>query len=230
MDARVIDWRRFETVLLDMDGTILDLAFDNYFWRELLPRSLARARRIDPERARRELFEQYSEKTGSLDWYCVDYWTNALGIDVRALKSAASHRVRYLPGARAFLADLTSRHARVVLVTNAHGFTLDVKRAVAGLGQYFDRFVSAHEFGVPKEHADFWPALRDALEFEPASTVFIDDSESVLAAALASGIGMVIGISRPDSQLPASDGGGHLRVNGVADLLGRSRQDTIRPE
>lgn len=221
MKPPVMDWAKFDTVLLDMDGTILDLAFDNYFWRELLPRCLARARRIDQERARCELFDHYSKKAGSLDWYCVDYWSETLRLDVRALKTAASHRVRYLPGARAFLAQLTAIHSRVVLVTNAHGFTLEVKRSVAGLSEYVDRFVSAHEFGLPKEHPAFWPALRDALDFEPANSVFIDDSETVLAAAVNSGMGTVIGISRPDSGLPASDGGGHLRVNGVADLIGR---------
>ena len=32
------DWRAIDTVLLDMDGTLLDLRFDNYFWLELVPR------------------------------------------------------------------------------------------------------------------------------------------------------------------------------------------------
>lgn len=32
-----IDWQAVDTVLLDMDGTLLDLAFDNYFWQKLVP-------------------------------------------------------------------------------------------------------------------------------------------------------------------------------------------------
>jgi putative hydrolase of the HAD superfamily len=32
-----------DTVLLDMDGTILDLKFDSHFWRELVPTKYAAA-------------------------------------------------------------------------------------------------------------------------------------------------------------------------------------------
>lgn len=32
-----IAWQEVDTVLLDMDGTLLDLAFDNYFWQTLVP-------------------------------------------------------------------------------------------------------------------------------------------------------------------------------------------------
>ena len=27
-----IDWTQLDTILLDMDGTLLDLEFDNHFW------------------------------------------------------------------------------------------------------------------------------------------------------------------------------------------------------
>jgi hypothetical protein len=33
----MIDWSEIETVMLDMDGTLLDLSFDNYFWRSVVP-------------------------------------------------------------------------------------------------------------------------------------------------------------------------------------------------
>lgn len=32
-----IAWQEVDTVLLDMDGTLTDLAFDNYFWQTLVP-------------------------------------------------------------------------------------------------------------------------------------------------------------------------------------------------
>ncbi|MCP4043692.1 MAG: haloacid dehalogenase, partial [Gammaproteobacteria bacterium] len=33
----VINWNSIHTVLLDMDGTLLDLHFDNQFWLEHVP-------------------------------------------------------------------------------------------------------------------------------------------------------------------------------------------------
>ena len=36
-----LPWPEIHTVLLDMDGTLLDLRFDNHFWRELVPERYA---------------------------------------------------------------------------------------------------------------------------------------------------------------------------------------------
>ncbi|HNG60363.1 MAG TPA: haloacid dehalogenase, partial [Cellvibrionaceae bacterium] len=37
----MIPWQAIDTLLLDMDGTLLDLHYDNYFWLEYLPRAFA---------------------------------------------------------------------------------------------------------------------------------------------------------------------------------------------
>lgn len=33
----MLAWQEIDTVLLDMDGTLIDLHFDNYFWQRLVP-------------------------------------------------------------------------------------------------------------------------------------------------------------------------------------------------
>jgi len=215
----MVDWRQFETILLDMDGTLLDLAFDNYFWRELVPRCLARVRKIDHQRARADLFERYADVQGSLDWYCLDFWSAELGLDLRVLKSASSQRIRFLPGAREFLATLASWRKRTILVTNAHGATLEIKKGVAGLGRYVTEFVSAHELGFAKEHPEFWPLLRERLGFEPESTLFVDDSVPVLDAAAAFGLRGIVAVTGPDTRLPDNEAGAYVSVRRVANLL-----------
>lgn len=215
----MIDWRQFNTILLDMDGTVLDLAFDNYFWRELVPRCFARARRRRHEDARAELFERYADVQGRLEWYCLDFWTAELGLDLKGLKAASSHRIRYLPGAREFLVAVSRSGKRIVLVTNAHADTLGVKKGVAGLARYFDRFVTSHAFGFAKEQDDFWSRLRDDLDFDPATALFVDDSLPVLDAAARFGVGGVVAVTRPDTRLPLKDPEGHRAVPGVVNLL-----------
>lgn len=214
----MLDWRHYETILLDMDGTILDLAYDNYFWLELVPRCLARERNADPDEVRPELFAHFARMRGTIEWYCLDYWSDALSLDLRALKSASSHRVRYLPGALEFLRVLQASPKRVILVTNAHGETLRIKKGVAGLGRYIDHFVTSHEFGVPKESAAFWSGAQQRLGFEPAATLFIDDSLPVLDAARTHGIAGVLAVSRPDSREPAREIRQHIAVEGLGQL------------
>ncbi|CAG0942840.1 5'-nucleotidase [Gammaproteobacteria bacterium] len=212
-------WRECDTVLLDMDGTLLDLSFDNWFWREAVPRCLARASGGPAPEVRERLFAHFARKQGSLDWYCLDYWTRELGLDLRALKEASSHRIRYLPGAREFLQQARVSGKRLVLVTNAHAETLEVKQGVSGLGRFFEACVSSHALGSPKEAADFWPRLQAVIGFDPARTLFVDDSLPVLDAAANFGIAGVVGVSRPDSRAPARPVERHHSVEGVAGLL-----------
>ena len=213
-------WQACETVLLDMDGTLLDLSFDNWFWREAVPRCLARSRGEPAHEVRAQLFDHFTRKQGSLDWYCLDYWSAELGLDLRALKSASSHRIRYLPGARAFLQRARASGKRLVLVTNAHADTLRVKAGVCGLGQFFELCLSSHEFGLPKEAAEFWPQLRDRLGFDPQRTLFVDDSQSVLDAAAEFGIAGVVAVTRPDTRQPVRSVNRHHAVEGVYELMG----------
>ncbi|MCE3285880.1 MAG: hydrolase, haloacid dehalogenase-like family, partial [Steroidobacteraceae bacterium] len=134
-----------------MDGTVLDLHFDNVFWLELLPRRWGAARGLDPVAALAELKPLFDARRGTLEWYCVDHWSEQLGFDVPALKHELRHQIRYLDGAAEFLDLLRSTGKRTLLTTNAHPLSLRVKDAETGLSRHFDELVSSHEFGVPKE-------------------------------------------------------------------------------
>jgi len=87
----MIDWDDIHDVLLDMDGTLLDLHFDNHFWQEVLPRHYARGRGLDVVTAKTVLDPIFRRREGSLNWYCLDYWTRELNIDIATLKQEAAH-------------------------------------------------------------------------------------------------------------------------------------------
>jgi 5'-nucleotidase len=213
-------WDEIDTVLLDMDGTLLDLRFDNYFWLEVLPEHYARRHALSIEAARAKLAPLFVAKQGTLDWYCIDFWTRELSLDIAELKRAERGHVRFLPGAERFLQTLHARGLGPVLVTNAHRGVLEIKTQQTGLARYFQRIVSSHDLGVPKEHPQFWSQLQLQLAFDPARCLFVDDSLAVLNAARSHGIGQIFAISRPDSTQHARAIEDFATVERIDELLG----------
>ena len=208
-----------ETLMLDMDGTILDLAFDNYIWTDLVPRRYAAANNMSFEEARERLIAKYREIQGDLEWYCLDHWNDRLGIDVVKIHHDVTYRIRYLPGALEFLRKVAAQDKRVLLVTNSHPDTLYLKDAVTGLGDYFDGIYTSHAYGHAKESQAFWHALQDDVDFDVETTLFVDDSQPVLQSASEYGVRMLVTVTRPDTSQPVRGGSDFHGVEGVADLI-----------
>lgn len=202
MPAPLIDWSRVDHVLLDMDGTVLDLAYDNHFWFDLLPARYAERHGVSVEAARAVLHPEFAATAGTLNWYCLDYWSRFTGLDIIAMKAEVRHRIATLPGSERFLQSVRDSGRTLWLATNAHHGSWKLKLEHTGLGHYFDTIISSHDFGAPKEDERFWPAVRARHAFDPARTLFADDNLSVLRAARAFGIAQVVAIGHPDSTRP----------------------------
>ncbi len=196
----MFDWDAIDTVLLDMDGTLLDLHFDNHFWLEFVPMRYAEANALPLARARDELRRRYRDIEGTLEWYCVDHWTRELGLDIALLKEEIDHLIAVHPHVTEFLDLLARAGKRRVLVTNAHQKSLQLKLRKTRLGRRLDSIVCAHDLGLPKESPRFWGELRRREPFDPARTLFVDDSLAVLRAARGYGIAQLLAIELPDTR------------------------------
>ncbi|HWK76064.1 MAG TPA: GMP/IMP nucleotidase [Povalibacter sp.] len=212
-------WDCIDHVLLDMDGTLLDLRFDNYFWRELVPQRFAARRGLTLEAARQELTPRFAARQGTLDWYCTDFWTRELDLDIAALKREVREQVCFLPGAERFLAQLRRRAVQVVLLTNAHADSLNVKAGQTNLTRYFDAVISSHQYGAPKETPQFWSQAQQQLQFDAARSLFVDDSLAVLRSARQHGIAQIFAISKPDSTQDQRQIAEFPSVSAIVDLL-----------
>jgi HAD superfamily hydrolase (TIGR01509 family) len=196
----MIDWSCIDTVLLDMDGTLLDLHFDNYFWSEHLPRTYATRHQISKEASSAYLYGECGAEQGTLQWYSLDHWSQRLDMDIAALKRELQHMISARPFAIEFLTQLHDSHRDVVMVTNAHRKTLEIKMDNIDITHWFDRVVVSHDLLAPKEEQDFWHRLQQLHPFDPSRTLLIDDTEQVLASAQQYGIAHLLTLLQPDSQ------------------------------
>ena len=196
----MIDWKKIDTVLLDMDGTLLDLNFDNHFWLEFVPLRYAENNNLTLEHAKQQLMPQFKQMEGKLEWYCLDYWSNALNLDIAGLKAEISGLITVLPHVVEFLEAVHQSSRQLLLVTNAHRDSLDLKMDKTCLQPFFDQIICSHDYGSPKEQQDFWSRLEQQHSFDNQKTLLVDDSLAVLKSARLYGINHLISISKPDSQ------------------------------
>ncbi|WP_421170522.1 GMP/IMP nucleotidase [Aeromonas dhakensis] len=214
-----LPWHQIDTVLLDMDGTLIDLHFDNHLWQQLVPERYAERLGLPLAEARVQIEAHYQAVSGTLDWYCVDYWSQTLGLDIRAFKQEILEKIQWRPNVIPFLAALKAAGKQLVLFTNAHPASLSVKDAHLGLAEHLDLMVSTHELGWSKESQRCWQALAERLAFDPARTLFVDDSERILRAAADYGIGYQLAIQNPDSRQPEQQITAFPAIRDYAELL-----------
>ena len=215
----LLPWRDIDTVLLDMDGTLLDLHYDNHFWMEHLPQRYAELHGVSRAMAEMELQPLFERNAGQLQWYCLDFWSAELKLSVRELKLETAHLIALRPDADTFLAAIKQAGKRVVLITNAHRDSLSLKLERIELAPYFERLISSHDYGFPKENPQFWEALQVDIGFDPARSLFIDDTLPILRSAQAFGVGHLLAVKEPDSKKGPKDTGEFAAVDNYRDLI-----------
>ena len=196
-----------EIILLDMDGTLLDLRYDDQFWEQFLPRAYAAHHGVDTETARSDVAARLKSAQGTLTWYNIDHWSDELGVNILQLKREYDGLIRYRPGTVDFLQRVKLRAIPTVLATNAHPALVEFKITALheqGLPftSFFDAIVTSHQYQAAKESIEFWTALQNDQSFDPKSALLVDDNLAVLKAAATFGIGRCIAVDQPDLSKP----------------------------
>lgn len=195
-----LPWNIIDTVLLDMDGTLLDKHFDDYFWEQYVPEHFSLLHNISIEEAREQLLGRYHAVRETLDWSDLNFWSRELGMDLQELKLRINHLIGIHPYVIEFLEYCLRIRKKLYLITNAHSSSLAIKLEKTALGPWFDRIVCAEEVGAAKEESRFWLQLERMLGFDKSRTLLVDDSEKVLTTAKEYGLAYLLFVARPSSR------------------------------
>ena len=215
----LIDWTKIDEILLDLDGTLLDLNFDLHFWLEYLPIIYSEKHKVRIGDAKDILLKMLDTEIGTLNWYCLDFWSNKLDLDIVQLKRNVSHLIQVHPNVDEFLTQAKLMNKKIYLVTNAHRKTINLKMQATKIEQYFDDIISSHDFGFAKQEQHFWHELTRNIGLIKERAIFFDDSKDVLHAARKFNIGQIIAISKPSSKLDAKELSGFINIENFSQVM-----------
>ena len=215
-----LDWDSIDTVLLDMDGTLLDLHFDYYFWTQHLPEKYNQIQSGDIQQTTLYIANRLAEKQGQLEWYCTDYWSEQFGLTIIKAQADVKHLIQERPQVIEFLESLGKHRKNRVLITNSDRPSIELKFANSAIEPLLDKVISSHDYRAAKEDQQFWYELQKNLDFDPATTLFIDDSESVLNAAHQFGVKHLLSIKQPISTQPREDISQFPMIDDFMSLIG----------
>ena len=212
------DWTQIDSILLDLDGTLLDLNFDLHFWLEYLPQVYSKKHNISLQQAQDILLKMLNAEKGKLNWYCIDFWQEKLELDIMELKNNISHLIQVHPHVKRFLTLARKHNKKIYLITNAHRKTIELKMSVTQLRHYFDGIVSSHDFGFAKQQQTFWHKLSEKIHLDKNRAIFFDDSPDVLQSAFEFNIKHIVAISKPSSKIKTAIVPGFFNIENFSQL------------
>ena len=210
-----------------MDGTLLDLAYDDFIWNELLPIRYAEQHNCTLEQSKETLFSFYQQHNHTLKWYSSRFWTSQVDVDVLALQIEYKHKVAKRQGCIELLSYLKENNYPMWIATNADYAGLQFKLEETGLRDYFDVIVSSETLGHAKEFIEFWQVLQQEHPFDPSNCYFIDDTEKVLNGAKTFGIEQLYSIQQPSSAKSARETCNYPMLSALTDLITILESDAL---
>ena len=182
-------------ILSDLDGVILDLAYDIKFWELWLPEQVANQTNKSVEETKAEIKAEIDIQRGTLNFYDLNYWDDLLNVDCMQIFKEKTERCSYLGGSYEALQRLSTLKNPKYILTNGDPRIQEYKAETQNFLEFFDSIFYSMHVGYPKESKEFWALARHNLNLDFEDTIFIDDDFKVATAAAKAGIKQVAWIT-----------------------------------
>ena len=188
-------------ILSDLDGVILDLAYDKKFWELWLPEQVTRQTNKSIEEAKAEIMTEIDIQRGTLNFYDLNYWDDLLNVDCMQIFQEKEERCSYLAGSYEALQRLSTLKNPKYILTNGDPRIQEYKAETQNFLEFFDSIFYSMHAGYPKESKEFWALARHNLNLEFEDAIFIDDDLKVVSAAAKAGIKQVAWITQGKNRI-----------------------------
>ena len=162
-------------ISFDVDGTLVDLEYNDLIWFKEIPELVARKKKISFEKSLKFVHEEYA-KLGehNLNWYDINYWISYFGIEISPDKIFEKYepQVKIYPEVISLLEELKKKYILIVITAMPREFLIPKMK---NLEKYFKFSFSALSDFKELKNSEIYSKISKALKVPPKQILHIGD-------------------------------------------------------
>ncbi len=162
-------------ISFDVDGTLVDLEYNDLIWFKEIPELVAKKKKISFEKSLKYVHEEYA-KLGehNLNWYDINYWISYFGIEISPDKIFEKYepQVKIYPEVISLLEELKKKYTLIVITAMPREFLIPKMK---NLEKYFKFSFSALSDFKELKNSEIYSKISKALKVPPKQILHIGD-------------------------------------------------------
>ncbi len=171
----MIEKKELKIISFDVDGTLVDLEYNDLIWFKEIPELVAKKKKISFERSLKYVYEEYT-KLGehNLNWYDINYWVTYFGLKVSPKKILEKYesQVKIFPEIIPLLEELKKNFILIVITAMPREFLIPKMKK---LEKYFKFSFSALSDFKELKNSEIYSKISKALNVHPKQILHIGD-------------------------------------------------------
>jgi len=182
--GELVNWRigklvnckdTLKIISFDVDGTLVDLEYNDLIWFKEIPELVAKKKKISLEKSLKYVHEEYN-KLGehNLNWYDINYWVTYFGLKIspKNILEKYESQVKIFPEVIPLLEELKKNFILIVITAMPREFLIPKMKK---LEKYFKFSFSALSDFKELKNSEIYSKISQALNIHPEQILHIGD-------------------------------------------------------